>query len=135
MSKKQRRRIERLEDRNRELEYRWHEERDRRYGEVNAERGLALQLSREQQRRQDEKNEQLLEHILEKLGQCTTHDDFEAFRKEREQTLKPLMEFVAAERGRSTGSDSMRNLFLGVGGLLISAATAFIMWLALGYKH
>jgi hypothetical protein len=119
----------------RELELRWLEERDRRYSELAAERERALELAHGHQRRQDEKNEELLEHILEKLGHCTTHDDFEAFRREREQTLKPLMEFVAAERGRSTGSDSMRNLFFAVGGLLVGAATVILMWLALNYKH
>lgn len=80
-------------------------ERDRRYKEVNIEKEKALKikemadlaalgLAREIQTYKDEKANQLREQINSERGIYATKAE-----------IKPVMEFMAAQQGKTTGSD------------------------------
>jgi hypothetical protein len=98
----------------RELDYKFQEERDRRYTEVNIEKEKALKiketadlaalgLAREIQTYKDEKANQLREQINSERGLYATKDDVSAVTAKLEAIIKPLAEYVSSQQGRSGG--------------------------------
>jgi hypothetical protein len=94
------------------------DERDRRYAEARqadqraleikeGEREKALGLARDSQKYRDEQANKLREQINSERGLYATKED-----------IKPLIEFVASQQGRSTGLASSWGYLLGLLGLL-----------------
>lgn len=112
------------------------QERDRRYTEVGVEREKALKiketadlaalgLAREIQTYKDEKANQLREQINSERGQYATKGDLHAAVSKIEETLKPIQEFVSANRGVKLGVDNVwKYIFAAVGtvGVFITIA-------------
>lgn len=102
-------------------EWKFQEERDRRYAEVATEREKALKiketadlaalgLAREIQTYKDEKANELREQISSERGLYATKNDLSAAIEKVEETIKPIAAFVSAQQGRSAGSLDTRNL-------------------------
>lgn len=118
----------------READTRFHEERDRRYAEVAAERekaldieksarAEALQLAREIQTYKDEKANELREQINNERGNYASKSDLQAAVEKIEETIKPIAAFVAGQQGRSGGQAAMWGWIVGgisVGILIIN---------------
>jgi hypothetical protein len=94
--------------------FRWAEERDRRYKEVNEEREKALKikdtadrdaLSLDRQIRdyKDEKANELREQINRERLLYATKDDVKSVGEKMEAAIKPLSEYVTGQQGRSGG--------------------------------
>jgi hypothetical protein len=96
-------------------EQKFQSERDRRYTEVkNAEEKAlrikeqadrdALQLAREIQVYKDEKANELRSQIERERGSYATQADLRAASEKIEATVKPIQEFVSAQRGATNKS-------------------------------
>ena len=113
------------------------EERDRRYTEVALEREKALKikeqadrdalgLAREIQTYKDEKANELREQISRERGEYVTQTQLQGVADKIQATLKPVLEFVSAQQGRSSGRLSQQQFLIMTAGLGISAVLAFI---------
>lgn len=100
---------------------------DRRYNEVNIEKEKALKikeeadkvalgLAREIQTYKDEAHNGLLKQWQLERGTYVTFDKFEA-------TVRPLVEYVASQQGRSNGLNSGWGYLVGGIGLVIAVVT------------
>jgi len=109
-------------------------ERDRRYAEVNIEKEKALKikeeadkaalgLAREIQTYKDEKANELREQINSERGHYATKADLTAAMEKVAAELKPLMDYVAAERGRDRGVASSWGVLIGAVGLIVGLIT------------
>jgi chromosome segregation ATPase len=112
-------------------------EHDRRYSEVNVEREkalkiketadlAALQLAREIQTYKDEKANELRSQIERERGTYATQSDLRASTEKLEAMIKPLVEYVAAAQGRTSGLSSGWGVLVGVLGLAIAVAVAVL---------
>lgn len=93
---------------------RFQAERDRRYAEVGLEREkalkiketadlAALQLAREIQTYKDEKANELRAQIERERGDYPTRSELASAVDKIEATIKPLVAYVNAQQGRSSG--------------------------------
>lgn len=91
------------------------EERDRRYAEVNVEKEKALKiketadlaalsLARESQVYKDQQADVMREKSLAASGVYATNADVQAMGAKFEESLKPLFEFINAQKGGKQGS-------------------------------
>ena len=94
-------------------------ERDRRYAEVSIEREkalkikevadlAALQLAREIQTYKDEKANELRSQIERERGNYATRSDLVALSDKIDVLIKPLAEYVSANRGGDTKATDLR---------------------------
>lgn len=119
---------------------RFYEERDRRYHEVNIEKEKALKiketadlaalsLASEIQKYKDEKANELREQINSERGLYSNKEDVAkdivAAVSKIEATIKPLIEYVLSQQGRSVGLTAGWGYILSGIGLLILVATYF----------
>ena len=111
-------------------------ERDRRYAEVSLEREKALKikeradfaaldLAREIQAYKDEKANQLREQINHERGQYASKSDLRAAIEKLEETLKPVVAFVAAAQGIRIGIADSRHLLTWLLGLALAVLTIY----------
>jgi len=102
---------------------------DRRYTEVNIEKEkalkikeeadkVALSLAREIQTYKDETHNGLLKQWQLERGSNVTNDKFDA-------TLKPLIEFMNAQRGQGNGRKELYGYVVGAIGLLLAMLSIF----------
>jgi hypothetical protein len=100
-------------------------ERDRRYTEVSIEREkalkikevadlAALQLAREIQTYKDEKANELREQINSERGLYATKGDLQGAIEKVEATVKPLVDYVSAQQGRSSGIGQGYQILIGL---------------------
>lgn len=119
-------------------QWRFMEERDRRYLEVNTEREkalkiketadlAALQLAREIQTYKDEKANELREQINQERGLYVTQDQLRSAVSEITTTIKPLVSFVSSQQGARQGGLDQRNL---LGWAVAIVATFIGIWFA-----
>ena len=115
-------------------------ERDRRYTEVNIEREKALKiketadlaalgLAREIQTYKDEKANELREQISRERNLYASKDDVANVAEKLEATIKPALEYIARQAGRSSGFDNQRAI-MATGGMVILvmlAVAAFVI--------
>jgi ElaB/YqjD/DUF883 family membrane-anchored ribosome-binding protein len=115
----------------READLKFEVERDRRYAEVALEREKALKikeeadkaalaLAREIQTYKDEKANELREQINSERGLYASKDDVRAAVDKVEATVRPLAEYVTAERGRGVGISASWGLVTGIISILVS---------------
>lgn len=94
----------------RKAEYRFQDERDRRYTEVNVEKEKALKiketadlaalsLARESQVYKDQQADVMREKNLAASGVYATNADLAVVVEKMEKALKPLTDFVSSQRG------------------------------------
>lgn len=111
-------------------------ERDRRYAEVATEREKALKiketadlaalgLAREIQTYKDEKANQLREQINNERGQYASKGDLRASIEKVEETLKPVVAFIAAAQGARTGVADSRQLITWLLGLALAVLSIY----------
>lgn len=116
----------------RECDLAFQAERDRRYHEVDIEKEkalkiketadlAALELAREIQTYKDEKANQLREQLGKERLEYAGKSDLRAATEKIEETLKPLIEYVASQRGRSTGTENVWKYIFAVAGFLFGA--------------
>jgi len=97
---------------------RFEAERDRRYAEIALERERALKikeqadrdalgLAREIQTYKDEKANELREQIGSERGLYATKNDLVGVVEKLEATIKPLADYIAADRGRGVGASAV----------------------------
>lgn len=118
----------------------FYDERDRRYLEVNIEKEKALKiketadlaalgLAREIQTYKDEKANELREQIANERGMYAKKEevnkDISATIEKIEATVKPLVEYVLSQQGRTGGLTAGWGYILSGIGLLILVATYF----------
>ncbi len=117
-------------------------ERDRRYAEVNVEKEkalkiketadlAALQLAREIQTYKDEKANELREQINRERVYYASKEDVANVSDKLEAMVKPVIEYVQSQQGRSGGrTDWTRNMTTVIG-LGLTAVTILVgIWLA-----
>ena len=122
----------------RDAEERFSAERDRRYTEVALEREKALKiketadlaalgLAREIQTYKDEKANELREQIGSERGLYVTKSELVQVIEKMEATIKPALDFVTSQQGRSSGYTQIWAAMIGsvilIGGLLTILAT------------
>jgi len=114
----------------------FHEERDRRYTEVAQEREkalkikeeadkAALQLAREIQTYKDEKANELREQISQERGLYVSQGELKSALAEIQATLKPILDFVAGQRGERQGTFDQRQLVQWAAGLVLAGLTIY----------
>lgn len=102
----------------RECDLAFQHERDRRYHELAVEREkalkiketadlAALELAREIQTYKDEKANQLREQLGKERLEYASKGDLKAATEKIEETLKPIIEFIASQRGQNRGTDNV----------------------------
>jgi hypothetical protein len=117
---------------------RFHDERDRRYSEVNIEREKALKikeeadkaalgLAREIQTYKDEKANELREQIASERNLYATKNDVTAAVEKIEAEIRPLFEYATTQQGRSSGLNAGWGYLVGAGGLLVGVVTAAVI--------
>jgi len=134
----------------REHEFRFQEERDRRYAEVALEREkalkiketadlAALQLAREIQTYKDEKANELREQISSERGLYATKHDIDALSEKMEAIVKPMRDHIVASqsernRDQKDRSDKMdaRSLIFAVFGAIGVVATIVAVLIGIG---
>lgn len=127
----------RLQDRI-DADDRFQSERDRRYAEVALEREKALKikeqadrdalgLAREIQTYKDEKANELREQISRERGEYVTQSQLKGVADKLEATLKPVLDFVASQQGRSSGRLSQQQFMIMIAGLFISTVGMIIV--------
>jgi hypothetical protein len=100
-------------------EWKFQEERDRRYAEVATEREKALKiketadlaalgLAREIQTYKDEKANQLREQISSERGLYATHSDLTGAVEKIEATLAPISLYIQSQLGRTESATENR---------------------------
>lgn len=118
----------------RRLQDRIDAERDRRYAEVALEREKALKikeeadkaalyLAREIQTYKDEKANELREQINSERGLYASKGDLNAAIEKVDATLKPVLEYVATDRGRGAGGQAIWGYMMVGLAVLIALAT------------
>jgi vacuolar-type H+-ATPase subunit H len=121
-----------------EADDRFNAERDRRYTEVkNAEEKAlrikeqadrdALGLAREIQTYKDEKANELREQISRERGEYVTQSQLKGVSDKIEATMKPILDFVAGQQGRSSGRISQQQFMIMIAGLFISTVGMIIL--------
>lgn len=128
----------------REVEKRFQEERDRRYTEVNVEKEkalkiketadlTALELARESQVYKDERNDAMREQNLKETGVYATRDDLAEVVTRFDKTIKPVLDYVSAQKGVVTGNQmTMGKIFAIIAamgtiiGMIVVLANAFV---------
>ena len=117
-----------------ELRDKYESERDRRYSEVNVEKEKALKikeeadkaalgLAREIQSYKDEKANELREQIGSERGMYVTKSELAAAMDKIAATIKPIVEHVASERGKSGGLSSAWAIMVSVFSILFAVAS------------
>jgi hypothetical protein len=123
------------------LKDQFHEERDRRYAEVNIEKEkalkiketadlAALQLAREIQTYKDEKANELREQISNERGLYATKDDLANMNREWQATLKPISDYVSGQRGVQEGIGISGSVLVSL--VVAIAAIASVVGLVIG---
>ncbi len=122
---------------------RFEEERDRRYREVAEERDKALRikekadeqallLARDIQTYKDEKANELREQIASERGTYLNRDEYliqhQALEDKMDAALKPLVEFMSTQQGRSSGIGSSATVLYAALVLAASIITAVIIY-------
>jgi hypothetical protein len=113
----------------RALEHELGEERDRRYAEVNIEREkalkiketadlAALQLAREIQTYKDEKANELRSQIERERGDYPTRGELASAVEKLEAMIKPLVAYVNAQQGRSSGLTAGWGVLVGAAAII-----------------
>lgn len=92
--------------------WRWRflQERDRRYAEVQTERDKAEVIARETQTYKDMKANELREQLAAERLEYASKSDLKAAIETITATLKPIVEFVASQQGSRQGSSDFRQL-------------------------
>jgi CHASE3 domain sensor protein len=116
------------------------DERDRRYTEVSAEREKALKikeaadrdalhLAREIQTYKDEQANELREQINRERNLYASKDDLTNVAEKLEAAIKPALDNLAAQQGRSLGFDNQRAILASIGTviLVMLAVVAFVI--------
>jgi len=122
----------------REAEEKFQTERDRRYAEVkNAEEKAlkvkeeadkaALGLAREIQTYKDEKANELREQINSERGLYATKADVAAAVDKIEATLKPVFDYISADRAQRLGIQGGWGYAVGVVGLLLALGSLIMI--------
>jgi hypothetical protein len=117
----------------RQSEYRFQDERDRRYAEVNVEKEKALKiketadlaalsLARESQVYKDQQADVMREKNLAASGVYATNSDLAMVVEKIEKAIKPLADFVSAQQGMSKGVEMTTGKLFAI----IAAAAAII---------
>ena len=91
-------------------QWRFMEERDRRYAEVQRERDKAEVLRAETQAYKDEKANELRDQLSQERLGYASKGDLAAALGTINATLKPIIEFVASQQGVRQGGLDQRNL-------------------------
>jgi vacuolar-type H+-ATPase subunit H len=113
----------------RRAEDKFQSERDRRYTEVkNAEEKAlrikeqadrdALQLAREIQTYKDEKANELREQISRERGEYVTQEQLKGVSDKIEATMKPVLDFVSSQQGRTSGRLSQQQFLFALIGAI-----------------
>lgn len=102
--------------------WRFMQERDRRYAEVQAERDKAEVISRETQTYKDMKANELREQIADERGRYVTQNELVSAMNEIKAILGPIVEYVASQRGSREGATDFRQL------IAWGVATALGIW-------
>ena len=111
-------------------------EQDRRYAEVATEREKALKiketadlaalgLAREIQTYKDEKANELREQIGSERGLYATKGDLNAAIEKVEAIMKPLSDYVAADRGKGAGVDGSKQFLTWFLGIALALTTLY----------
>jgi hypothetical protein len=127
---------ERLEQRVAAVREQCEQERDRRYSEVATEREKALKiketadlaalgLAREIQTYKDEKANELREQINSERGEYASKNDLRAAVEKMEETLKPMVSFVAAAQGRGAGVADSRQMLTWLLGIALALVALY----------
>ena len=91
-------------------QWRFMQERDRRYAEVQIEKDKALQLARDYQTYKDMQANELREQLArERIGYASKTDLQNAI-ETITATLKPIVEYVAGQQGAKSGALDQRQL-------------------------
>lgn len=97
-----------------ELDHKWLwrflQERDRRYTEVQHERDKAEVIARETQTYKDMKANELREQIPAERGRYVTQNELTGAVNEIKAILEPVVEFVHGQRGSRQGSLDLRQM-------------------------
>ena len=123
-----------------ELRERYETERDRRYSEVNVEKEKALKikeeadkaalgLAREIQTYKDEKANELREQINSERGLYASKADLGAAMEKVAAQLKPIAEYVSAERGKSGGVSTIGTAAVAVISILIALGSLIFAYI------
>lgn len=116
----------------RAADFRFAEERDRRYTEVALEKEkalkikeaadlAALQLAREIQTYKDEKANELREQISRERGMYVTKDELQSAVRELQAVVAPIVNYVATQQGKNQGIGLMIGAAVVVVGLMLTA--------------
>ena len=101
-------------------------EKDKRYTEGNELRAMALkiketadrdalELDRSSQAYKEARNDALREQNLKETGVYATRDDLASVVKEFQKTLKPVADYIAAQKGAITGGQiTMGKIFASI---------------------
>jgi len=90
--------------------WRFMEERDRRYADIQIERDKALELAREYQTYKDMQANELRDQLGRERIDYASKGDLKAAIDTITATLKPIVEFVASQQGARQGGLDQRNL-------------------------
>ena len=125
----------RLQDRI-DADDRFQSERDRRYAEVALEREKALKikeqadrdalgLAREIQTYKDEKANELREQISRERGEYVTQSQLKGVTDKVEATMKPVLDYVSSQQGRSGGLNQGWTVLVAMVGLVATILGIF----------
>jgi hypothetical protein len=128
-----------LLDERRAADEAFHDERDRRYTEVNIEKEKALKikeegdkqallLARDIQTYKDEKANELREQIASERNLYATKGDLTAAIEKVGAQIKPLADYMTSSRGKGAGSREMWGWIVGALG------AAAVLWNLFGWK-
>lgn len=109
----------------RAADIRFADERDRRYAEVQWERDKALVIRAADQAYRDEKANELREQISRERGEYASQGDLQSAIDTITATLKPIVEYVAAQQGARTGQLDQRALVSWGFGLLATIVALY----------
>lgn len=100
----------RYDELDRDWMWRFMQERDRRYAEVQAERDKAEVIRAETQTYKDRQGNELREQLARERLDYASKGDLVASVETINATLKPLVEYVAGQQGSRQGSIDQRTL-------------------------
>jgi len=109
----------------RAADIRFQNERDRRYTELQAERDRALIIKSADQAYRDEKANDLRDQISRERGEYASKTDLQGSIDTINATLKPLVEFVAAQQGVRQGGLDLRQAIAWVVAFILGAWAIF----------
>jgi hypothetical protein len=124
----------------RDMENRFQTERDRRYAEVNVEKEKALKiketadlaalsLARESQQYKDQQSDAMRDKSLAASGIYATNADLAVVVEKMEKTLKPIIEFVNAQQGATSGNQiTWGKIYssIGIAGVIVGLLLHFV---------